>query len=139
MDLAALLRGARTVAVLGAHHEPHRPAFYVPDALHRAGVTILPVNERLLGRTLWGQPVRATLAELRVPVDIVDVFRRGEDVPAHLDDLLAMSPRPGCVWLQSGIRSTVAAEALAAVGVAVVQDRCLMVDHARLVGRATGS
>ena len=134
MDLTTLLRGARTVAVLGAHHEPHRPAFYVPDALHRAGVTILPVNERLVGRTLWGQPVRATLAELRVPVDIVDVFRRGEDVPDHLEDLLAMAPRPGCVWLQSGIRSAVAAEALTAAGIRVVQDRCLMVDHRLVAG-----
>ena len=134
MDVTTLLRGARTVAVLGAHHEPHRPAFYVPDALHRAGLTILPVNERLVGRTLWGQPVRATLAELRVPVDIVDVFRRGEDVPGHLEDLLAMAPRPGCVWLQSGIRSAVAAEALTAAGIWVVQDRCLMVDHRMVAG-----
>jgi predicted CoA-binding protein len=135
-DLARILGSARTIAVLGAHHEPSRPAFYVPEYLHAQGYRVLPVNPALVGRTLFGEPVRATLAELPGPVDLVDVFRRGELVPGHLDDLFAMSPLPAVVWLQLGVRSDEAAGALAARGVEVVQDRCTLADHRRLgVGR----
>jgi hypothetical protein len=130
--LAAVLRAARTIAVLGAHHEPARPAFYVPDYLHAQGYRILPVNAVLAGQTLWGEPVRATLAELGQPVDLVDVFRRAELLPGHLDDLLAMSPRPRLVWLQLGVRNDAFARAVEAAGIDVVQDRCTLADHRSL-------
>jgi hypothetical protein len=134
--VAAVLRAARTIAVLGAHHEPARPAFYVPDYLHAQGYRILPVNAVLVGQTLWGQPVRGTLAELGEPVDVVDVFRRAELLPGHLDDLLAMSPRPRLVWLQLGIRNDAFARAVEAAGIDVVQDRCTLADHRALgIGR----
>lgn len=131
-DLRRILGEARVVAVLGAHEEAFRPAFYVPDYLFRQGYRVLPVNPQLLGRTLWGQRVRGTLAELDEPVDIVDVFRRSELVPQHLDDLLAMRPRPRCVWLQLGIRNEAVAKHLQAEGIEVVQDRCTLADHRRL-------
>ena len=135
-DLLRILRAARTVAVLGAHHEPSRPAFYVPEYLHAQGYRVLPVNPALVGRSLFDEPVRATLAELPGPVDLVDVFRRGDLVPGHLDDLLAMAPLPKVVWLQLGVRSDETARALEARGVEVVQDRCTLADHRRLgVGR----
>lgn len=135
-DLARILRGARTVAVLGAHHEPARAAFYVPEYLHAQGYRVLPVNPGLTGTTLWDQPVRATLAELGEPVEIVDVFRRGELLPGHLDDLLAMRPRPRVVWLQLGVRNDNVARRLEAEGIEVVQDRCMLADHRRLgIGR----
>lgn len=123
------LRAARTIAVLGAHEDPSRPAFYVPDYLHAQGYRILPVNAMLAGKTLWGERVRATLAELGEQVDIVDVFRRPEALPAHLDDLLAMSPRPRLVWLQLGIRNDAFARAVQDAGIDVVQDRCTLADH----------
>jgi predicted CoA-binding protein len=128
-EVAAILRSARTIAVLGAHHEPQRPAFYVPDYLHAEGYTVLPVNATLAGRTLWGRPVRASLAELTVPVDVVDVFRRAEALPAHLDEILAMNPRPKVVWFQLGIRNDEVARALEAAGITVVQNRCMLADH----------
>ena len=131
-DLVRILRSARTIAVLGAHHDPSRPAFYVPEYLHQHGHRVLPVNPALVGRTLFGEPVRATLAELPGPVDLVDVFRRGDLVPGHLDDLFAMSPLPRVVWLQLGVRSEEAAHALEARGVEVVQDRCTLAEHRRL-------
>lgn len=134
--LTSVLRAARTIAVLGAHHEPARPAFYVPDYLHAQGYRILPVNAVLPGQTLWGEPVRKTLAELGEPVDIVDVFRRPDLLPGHLDDLLAMSPRPRLVWLQLGIRNDAFARAVEAAGIDVVQDRCTLADHRALgIGR----
>ncbi len=124
-----VLRNARTVAVLGAHHEPSRPAFYVPDYLHAQGYRILPVNPAFAGKQLWGQPVRATLAELGEPVDIVDVFRRPDLLPGHLDDILAMAPRARLVWLQLGIRNDAFARAVEAAGIDVVQDRCTLADQ----------
>jgi len=139
-SVANVLRAARVVAVLGAHHERGRPAFYVPDYLHGQGYRILPVNPALVGQSLWGEPVRATFAELPGPIDLVDVFRRPDLLPGHLDDLLAMHPLPRTVWLQSGIRNDAFAARLVAAGIDVVQDRCTFADHRGMgLGRAGSS
>jgi predicted CoA-binding protein len=130
-QIAGALRAARTIAVLGAHQSPDKPAFYVPDYLHEQGYRILPVNPQLAGKTLWGEPVRAMLAELGEPVDIVDVFRRPELLPAHLDDLLAMKPLPRLVWLQLGIRNDAFARAVQDAGMDIVQSHCMLADHRR--------
>ncbi len=126
-----VLTAARTIAVLGAHPDLDRPAGYVPEYLHSVGYRVLPVNARYAGQTLWGEPVRASLAEIAQPVDIVDVFRRAEDVTGHLADILAMRPLPRCVWLQLGIVQPALVEPLAAAGIALVQDRCTLADHRR--------
>ncbi len=131
-DLRALLAAARRIAVLGATPDPAKPAHYVPDYLHDQGYQVLPANPLHVGRVLWDEPVRATLAEIRFPIDVVDVFRRSELLDAHLADVLAVRPR--LVWLQSGIRNDAFAIRLEDAGVAVVQDRCLMVEHRRLFG-----
>lgn len=128
-DIRATLAHAEVIAVLGAHPDPARPAHYVPAYLRRQGYRVLPVNPLLVGTELWGEPVRATLAELDVPVDIVDVFRRAELLPAHLGDLRAMVPPPKVVWLQSGIRHAGFAAALLEAGIDVVEDRCTYADH----------
>lgn len=128
-ELRALLARTRTIAVLGAHPAPERPAFYVPDYLHRMGYRIFPVNATRTGTRLWGEPVRARLTDIPVPVDLVDVFRRSEAVPDHLADMLALAPRPDAVWMQAGISNESVAAALVAVGIAVVQDRCTYADH----------
>ncbi len=128
-EIRAVLSSARTIAVLGAHHQPSRPAFYVPDYLHAQGYHVIPVNPTLVGTTLWGQPVLATLSEIAEPVDLVDVFRLAELLPGHLADLLGMKPLPRVVWLQLGIRNDAFAQALIAAGVDVVQDRCTLADH----------
>jgi len=131
-QLRAILSASPTVAVLGIHQEPDRAAFYVPEYLHDEGYRILGVNPRLVGDTLFGEPVRATLAELTEPIDLVDVFRRSDKVGEHVDDILAMSPRPRVVWLQLGIRNDAAARRLEAAGITVIQDRCTLADHQRL-------
>jgi len=131
-ELRALLAGARRIAVLGAHVDPEKPAHYVPDYLHRKGYRILPANPVYAGRTLWGEPVRASLADISEPVDVLDVFRRSAQVADHTDEMLAL--RPGLVWLQSGIRNDAVARMLEDAGIPVVQDRCLMVEHRRLLG-----
>jgi predicted CoA-binding protein len=130
--LREILSTSPTIAVLGVHHEPEKAAFYVPEYLHDEGYRILGVNPQFTDQTLFGNPVRATLAELDEAVDIVDVFRRSEQIPGHVEDILAMSPRPRVVWLQLGIKNEDAAKILEAAGIVVVQNRCTLADHQRL-------
>jgi predicted CoA-binding protein len=128
--LLALLREAKRVAVLGIKTEAARgqPAFYVPQALQRMGLEIIPVPVYYPDAVeILGQKVYRKVADVPGDIDIVDVFRRSGDVAAHLSDLLAKKPK--AVWLQSGIRDDRTAEALAKAGILVVQDRCLMVDY----------
>ena len=133
-DIRRILAEANTVAVLGAHPEASRAASYVPAYLYANGYRVLPVNPGRVGVSLWGEPVRASLTELREPVDIVDVFRRSDALMGHLSEILAMSPRPKLVWLQLGIRHDAFADALLAEGIDVVQDRCTLADHRVLFG-----
>ncbi|MBA3538321.1 MAG: CoA-binding protein [Deltaproteobacteria bacterium] len=133
-----ILESSPTIAVLGIHTAPEKPAFYVPEYLHDEGYRILGVNPGLVGEVVFSQPICATLAELTEPVDLVDVFRRAEAIPAHLDDILAMNPLPKVVWFQLGIRNDAAARRLEAAGITVIQDRCTLADHQRLgLGRPT--
>ncbi len=127
-----ILERCRTIAVLGARDRPHQAGFYVPQYLYEQGYTILSVNPARVGQTLWGEPVVACLSDLSVLVDMVDVFRRSEALPEHLEDFLAMSPRPQVVWFQQGIRHDEVAAHLARDGIEVVQDRCTLADHRRL-------
>ncbi len=131
-EIAAALRSARTIAVLGVSADPDKPAHYVPEYLHRMGYRILPVNPGLVGRELFGEPVRARLADLDEPVDIVDVFRRPELLPPHLEDLRAMKHRPRIVWLQLGIRNDAFARDVEAAGIDVVQSKCTLAEHRHL-------
>jgi predicted CoA-binding protein len=130
--LREILTRSPTIAVLGVHLEPEKAAFYVPEYLHDAGYRIIGVNPRFVGKTLFDEPVRATLAEIGESIDLVDVFRRPEAIPDHVEDLLAMKPRPRVVWFQLGIRNDDAARILEATGITVVQNRCTLADHQRL-------
>lgn len=131
-DITRVLVTSKRLAVLGAHHETARAAFYVPDYLWRRGYTIIPVNPRLVGTTLWNEPVRAHLAEAG-EVDTVVCFRRASDLPGHLEEILAMSPRPRVVWLQLGIIHRGFEAALVEAGIEVVEDRCMLQDHRLLL------
>ncbi|MBI3181047.1 MAG: CoA-binding protein [Myxococcales bacterium] len=127
-----LLSTVRRVAVLGVKTEQQsdQPAFYVAAYLASAGIEVVPVPTYYPEvREILGRPVYRRLADIPGEVDLVDVFRRPEQIEAHLEDILAKRPR--AVWLQLGIRHEAAAERLARAGIQVVQDRCLMVDHRR--------
>jgi predicted CoA-binding protein len=128
-EIREALASARTIAVLGAHHEPQRAACYVPDYLQRAGYRVLPVNPKLTHLTLFGEPVVARLSDLTTPVDLVDVFRAPRWLPSHLPDTLAMSPRPRTIWLQLGVVHAAFSRALVDAGFDVVEDRCTLADH----------
>lgn len=134
-DLVRVLGGSRVVAVIGAHSDLVRPAGFVPAYLHEQGYRVLPVNPRLVGQTLWGEPVVANLTELAGPVDLVDVFRRSDALPGHLEDFLSMDPGRTVIWFQLGIRNDRVAAALVRAGYDVVQDRCTLAEHKRLRAR----
>jgi uncharacterized protein len=130
--IAELLASTRRIAVLGIKTEAQafQPAFYVPQYMATAGFELVPVPVYYPDVThILGQKVYRKLTDVPGDIDMVNVFRRPADVPAHVEDLLAKRPR--AVWLQSGIRHDAAAEALARAGIKVVQDRCLMVEHRR--------
>ena len=130
--LREILTTSPTVAVLGVHREPEKAAYYVPEYLHDEGYRIIGVNPRFHGELLFGESVRNTLAEIGELVDLVDVFRRSSAIPEHVEDILAMKPRPRVVWLQLGIKNDEAARILEAAGITVVQNRCMLADHQRL-------
>jgi predicted CoA-binding protein len=134
--LARILREARTIAVLGAKGEPGEPAYYVPAYLKTRGYAVLPVNPTRAGQRILGEPVVATLADLPGPVDVVEIFRRPELLPGHAAEILRLPWKPTAVWFQLGIRHDGAAATLACAGIRVVQDRCMMPEHRRLLGAA---
>lgn len=131
--LVAILREAKTVAVLGAKIGDGEPAYYVPAYLRERGYRILPVNPVVAGRELHGTRTVARLADLAEPVDVVEIFRRPEHLPVHAGEILALPWRPAAVWFQLGIRNDAVAERLARAGIRVVQDRCMMPEHKRLL------
>lgn len=128
--LLELLRSTRRVAVIGIKTAAQRgqPAYYVPLALQQMGLEIVPVPVDFPKATeILGAKVYRKLQEIPGTVDIVDLFRRPQEVAIHLPELLVARPR--AVWMQSGIRDDRTAEVLAQAGILVVQDRCLMVDY----------
>ena len=127
-----LVKRIRRVAVLGIKTEAQsdQPAFYVPEYLASVGLEVVPVPVYYPEvKEILGKPVYRRLVDVPGELDLVDVFRRPTDLEAHLDDILAKKPK--AVWLQAGIRNDAVADKLAAAGIDVVQDRCLMVDHRR--------
>jgi uncharacterized protein len=130
-DIERILGATRTVAVLGASPRDGRPANYVPEYLSQHGYTMIPVNPAYPDALLWGRNPVARLTDVAEPVEMVLVFRRPQDLPAHVDEILAMTPLPAYVWLQSGIRHDDVADRLSQEGIDVIQDRCMMVMHKR--------
>lgn len=129
-----LLRETKRIAVLGIKPESRagQPAYFVPKYMQGAGYDIVPVPVYYPEVVeILGQPVYRTLEAIPEPVDMVNVFRRPRDIPPHVPDILAARPRS--VWLQLGIRHDETARQLAEAGVRVVQDRCLKVEHFRLL------
>ena len=129
-EIRALLLGARTVAVVGLSDRPYRTSHAISRALQGFGFRIFPVNPNLAGPVLGEEPY-ARLRDLPEKVDIVDVFRRGEEVMPIAEDAVAAGAR--ALWLQSGVVNEPAAAYAREHGLTVVMDRCIKVDYATLV------
>jgi predicted CoA-binding protein len=131
-SIAELIRSTQRIAVLGIKTEAQRdqPAYYVPAYLMGAGLDVIPVPVYYPEVTeILGKPVFRSLTAIGMPIDMVDVFRRPQDLALHIDELLTAQPK--AVWFQQGIRNDAVARRLAEAGIRVVQDRCLMVEHRR--------
>lgn len=130
-ELASRLAKVKTVAVLGARDVVGRPVDRVGRYLIAAGFRVVPVHP--VRRDVWGLPTFASLDQVPVPVDLVDVFRAAQHCPGHARECLALKPLPAVFWMQAGIVSCEARRLLGPAGVFVVEDRCLMVEHQHLV------
>jgi uncharacterized protein len=133
-DLRQLLLDAKTIAVVGLSPNPDRPSNQVAWYLHHQGYRLFGVNPRCPTPEVFGVPMLPSLDQVPEPIDIVDVFRRAEHTPGVARDAVAVGAR--ALWLQMGIRSDEARAIAEAGGLAYVEDRCLKVDHARLLGRS---
>lgn len=132
--LGALLRDARTIAVVGLSPNPRRPSHTVAAYLQEAGYRIVPVRPG--GAVILGEPSYPDLAAARAgagPLDVIDVFRRSDAIATMGDAMLAADPR--LVWMQVGVQDDATAGRLEAAGITVVMDRCLMVEHPWLVSQ----
>jgi uncharacterized protein len=131
-----LLLDAKVIAVVGLSANPDRPSNQVAWYLHHQGYRLFGVNPRCPEPEVFGVPMLPSLDQVPEPIDIVDVFRRAEHTPEVAREAVAAGAR--ALWLQLGIRSDEARAIATGAGLAYVQDRCLKVDHSRLLGREQG-
>lgn len=134
VQVTELLRETKRIAVLGIKPESHagQPAFYVPTYMQNAGYEIIPVPVYYPEVTeILGEKVYRRLADIPGEIDMLNIFRRSQDIFQHVDAIIERKPKS--VWLQLGIRDDNAAERFAVAGIKVVQDLCLMVEHRALI------
>jgi uncharacterized protein len=131
-----LLRGTKVIAVVGLSANPDRASNQVAWYLHHQRYRLFGVNPECPEPEVFGVPMLPALDQVPEPIDIVDVFRRPQYTPEVARDAVAVGAR--ALWLQLGIRSPEARAIAEEAGLAYVEDRCLKVDHARLLGRAAG-
>ena len=128
--LRRILASSRTIAVVGLSAESHRPSYFAAKYMQEHGYRIVPVNPRYA--EILGERCHASLETIDVPIDIVDVFRRTEEVLPIAVQAIAIGAR--CLWQQLGIKNAEAARLAEAAGLDAVMDRCVKIEHARLFG-----
>lgn len=124
-----LFTTAKTIAVVGLSDNPSRPSFEVAQVMQRAGFRIIPVNPRAAGQSILGEPSVGALSEIAVPVDIVDCFRRSEEMVEVARAVAAMSLKPKVLWMQIGVMNEEAAQIARNAGIAVVQNHCIKIEY----------
>jgi predicted CoA-binding protein len=127
-----ILTGNRSIAVVGLSADPMRPSHFAAIYMQAEGYEIIPVNPRYAGETILGERVYASLEEIPRPVDIVDVFRRPEELPSIARDAAAIGAK--VLWMQLGVINDDAAAIAREAGLEVVMDRCVKIEHARFFG-----
>ncbi len=128
-----VLTDSKTIAVVGLSGNETRASHSVTRFLNGRGHTTIGVNPGLAGKTVANSPVYATLADVPVPVDMVDVFRNSEDAGGAVDEALRMSPLPKYIWMQLGVYNEAAAKRAEARGVTVIMNRCPAIEYPRVM------
>ncbi|MGH8856247.1 MAG: CoA-binding protein [Telluria sp.] len=136
-SISQILRDSKTIAIVGLSNKPERPSHEVAEYLQAHGYRIVPVNPNHAGDTILGEKVYATLQEAAdalgaagQPIDIVDCFRKSDDIPPIAREAIAV--RAGCLWMQLDIENQAAADLARAAGLDVVMNHCLKIEHRRL-------
>ena len=132
--ISGILNSVRSVAIVGASANDVRPSYFVAKYLIDKGFEVYPVNPGQAGKEILGRMTYAKLAEVPVPIDMVDIFRPSAAVPAIVDEVLALDPLPQVIWMQLTVRHDEAAAKAEAAGIKVVMNRCPKIEDARLSG-----
>lgn len=132
--LKDVLKRAKVIAIVGVSAKQVRPSYFVARYLQLKGYRIVPVNPGLAGQELFGETVYATLTDIPFDVDMVDIFRRSDAVPAIVDEALARWPKLQTIWMQLGVNHSAAAAVAKARGVTVIENRCPKIEYQRLFG-----
>ena len=127
-----VLKDAKIVAMVGASANWNRPSFFAMKYMQQKGFRVIPVNPGIAGKEILGEPVVASLDEIREPIDMVDIFRNSKAAGAVTDD--AIKAGATIVWMQLGVRNDEAAKRAEDAGLRVVMDRCPKIEFARLNG-----
>jgi uncharacterized protein len=130
--IRGILNTVKSIAMVGISPKDNRPSYFAFKYLLERGYRMIPVNPGHAGKEILGQTVYARLADIREPVDMVDVFRAAQFAPAVVDEAIAMTPRPRVVWMQLGVRNDEAAAKAEAEGIKVVMNRCPKIEYGRL-------
>ena len=129
-EIAHMLQAARTIAIVGLSDKPDRASFRFAKYLQHNGYRIVPVNPNVM--EVLGEPAVARLREVKIPVDVVDIFRKPEFVPEIVEDAIAIGAK--AVWIQEGIVHNGAAQRARRAGLQVVMNKCMMKEHSRIFG-----
>ena len=132
--LKDILTRTKVIAVVGVSLNPVRPSYYVARYLSLKGYRVIPVNPGHAGKMLFGETVQASLSDIEGEVDMVDIFRRPEAVPAIVDEALKVFADIETIWMQIGVEHAEAAAQAEARGVTVIQNRCPKIEYQRLFG-----
>ncbi|CAI3924910.1 Predicted CoA-binding protein (YccU) (PDB:1IUK) [Commensalibacter communis] len=127
-DILDVLSQVKTIALIGASNKPDRPSYGVMKSLLGYGFNVIPVNPILAGKMILGQTVYATLSDIDASIDMVEIFRKADSVPAIVDEILGIKMTPKLIWMQLNIIHEVAAKRAVDAGIDVVMDRCPVIE-----------
>jgi hypothetical protein len=127
-----ILNGVKTIAMVGASPVNVRPSYFAFKYLHERGYDMIPINPGHVGKSLVGKPFVASLADIRRPIDMIDIFRSSQHIMPVVEEALKLSPLPKVIWMQLGARDDAAAAKAEAAGIKVVMNRCPKIEYGRL-------
>jgi uncharacterized protein len=130
--LRRILRQYKTIAVVGLSANWYRPSFFAAKYMQEHGYRIIPVNPSYKGQEILGEKVYPSVREIPGKIDVVDCFRKSEDIGPIVDEAIAVGAK--VLWMQLGVMNEAAAEKARNAGLEVVQDRCVKIEHGRLFG-----